>query len=206
MGPFVIAGNQALLPMYLESDLIGAFTFEKVQHLSTIDQNHVANLITLAFNADLKALGSLKANRQPSIPCLIESKNPDDSLGMALEIHESSSRGTFLRIDQLANSVFTQNELSALNEVTLYIPEVSSLTLDQQRGLYQLLIARPESDKGPYVLSATTLPYPKLRHHPDLNKDLLSRLSTSFLRLARPLSEYRKEGTICFFIDTLLKT
>lgn len=64
-------------------------------------------------------------------------------------------------------------------------------------------MTREESLTRPIVMAGTTLNYADLLAHKGIDIDLIAHLARAYIKLSRPFSEYKQQGLIHYFLDTL---
>ncbi len=134
--------------------------------------------------------------------CLIESNDPAEIRKMAFELHSHSNRYAFLNFDDINLADRTRvTSLMALGAVTLFISDVSELPENIQTALL-ILCTQPAIDR-PLIMAGTGLTYADLRDLEFLNPTLIQQLSQVYIKLTRPVSSYRDEGLIHYFLDSL---
>ena len=55
----------------------------------------------------------------------------------------------------------------------------------------------------PLVMAGTTVSYSELLTAENIDRDLLTQLARAYIKLTRPFSEYKQQGLIHYFLDTL---
>ena len=134
--------------------------------------------------------------------CLIESRHISEIHKMAMELHSQSRRYAFLEYRDLDKA--TRQSLPALlklGAMTLFVPSILDLTSGEQETLLSLV--QQNSLQRPLLMVGTTQPFAELRGESGVNLDLLATLSRAYIKLSRPFSEYKDQGLIHFFLDTL---
>ncbi|MGE0764644.1 MAG: hypothetical protein AB7N80_15315 [Bdellovibrionales bacterium] len=137
-----------------------------------------------------------------ALPCLLEGPSQDDLKRLALELHELSGRYAFVYLSDLNWN--KASDLKGLGPVTLYVPDITTLTLDQQIALTEYLRLHPSVEQA-QIVAGTLHPYSDLRQSGALTMDLLHFLSVCYLKMDRPFCEYRREGIIEFFFGSLIR-
>lgn len=153
--------------------------------------------------APFKGISSVRDKRWIlRLDCLIESPDPEDIHKMALELHSQSQRVGFLEYSSLDRTTrLNLSELLQLGSVTLFVPNILDLFLDEQRVLVDLV--QQNSTFRPLLMVGAPIPYSDLRSEPQINLDLLALLSRAYIKLSRPFAEYKEQGLIHYFLDSL---
>lgn len=136
------------------------------------------------------------------LDCLIESRHISEIHKMAMELHSASRRYAFLEYRDLDSQ--TRQSLPALlklGAITLFVPSILDLTMGEQTTL--LSVAQQNSLNRPLLMVGSTQSFADLRGEPGVNSDLLATLSRAYIKLSRPFSEYKEQGLIHFFLDSL---
>lgn len=198
-----------LVELYLETTLALA---DKVDTLTQVeaqiarsveDYGGCNNVIPLRRPVEPQILKVKTRSRLGfALPCLIEAQTHLDIKAMAMELHELSGRYAFLYMDDVAWRF--SEDLKDLGPITLFISDVSALSLDMQQKILKYLSSTPSVDE-PQIIAGTLKPYADLRGEALVITDLLHRLSVCFLRMDRPFAEYRKEGILEFFFGSLVR-
>lgn len=136
------------------------------------------------------------------LDCLIEAQFVSEVHKMAVELHAHSGRPSFVDFRDLdAARRLEISSLLSLGNLTLFIPDVLFLKPEEQATLGHLTALDP-TDR-PLVMAGTTLPYPELRAAPGIDIHLLETLARAYIKLTRPFVEYRDQGLIHYFLDSL---
>lgn len=138
-----------------------------------------------------------KTGRNFRAPCLIESMLFRDIHKLALEIHDNSNSIAFLQVHDV------NFDFSNLNRVTLFIPDICVLNVDQQQKILALMMSR-DVKNGPHIIGGTTLPYSELKMLDHLNKDFLHKFSAVYIRMTKPFEEYRRLDVLPYIFDSLV--
>ena len=134
--------------------------------------------------------------------CLIESKSADDIQKMALELHSHSQRVAFVHYNDLEQNVrLNLSELINVGEVTLFVPNIVELKKPEQEVLRKMIETDP--DERPLVIAGANMNYSELRTEPAIDLQFLLLLSRAYIKLTRPFSEYKEQGLIHYFLDSL---
>jgi hypothetical protein len=136
------------------------------------------------------------------LDCLIESRHISEIHKMAMELHSASRRYAFLEYRDLDQN--TRQSLPALlklGAITLFIPSILDLTFGEQSTL--LSVAQQSSLNRPLLMVGSTQSFSDLRGEPGVNTDFLATLARAYIKLSRPFHEYKEQGLIHFFLDSL---
>lgn len=137
--------------------------------------------------------------------CLIESANVADIHKMALELHSHSQRYAFLDYHDLDKTVrMNLSELKQLGEVSLFIPNILQLDKAEQEVLRQLL--NSDSENRPLLMAGACMTYSELRTEPAIDLPFLLLLSRAYIKLTKPFSDYKEQGLIHYFLDSLAQS
>lgn len=137
-----------------------------------------------------------------ALPCLLEGLSHLDLKHLALELHELSGRYAFIYLEELTWT--STADLKGIGPVTLFVPEIATLTLQQQIALTEYLRSRPNVDEA-HVVMCTLKPYAELRASGKVLAELLELVSVCYLKMDRPFREYRREGLLEFFFGSLIR-
>ena len=174
---------------------------EKQIHRTRKEEAHGQNVIPLrkpapeGFNpaeSFLRRLSPLAF----AMPCLLEGTCENQMKQFAVELHELSGRYAFIYLSDLDWS--RASDLDGIGPVTLYVPNLATLTLPQQLALTDYLKSRPGAEQ-PQVVAATLRSYSDLRQSGLVTMDLLYLVSVCYMKMDRPFREYRREGIVEFF-------
>ena len=136
-------------------------------------------------------------------PCLIECENKNDIFKMALEIHQTAARYVFLSLKDLEAGIENSTEaMNKLGKVTIFIEDISSLSLEQQKGLLDFLNQR-ESLTTPQLVIGTSKTYGQLKIDNKILPEFLRKITIGYLQLSQPFSAYKKENLLQFFFEGL---
>jgi hypothetical protein len=146
----------------------------------------------------------LKSDRRWAlrVPCLIEAASFGEIFRMAFELHLRSSKSIFLSwqdIDPLGRK--HSETLLELHTCTIFIPEVTALSNEEQTAVLEVL--RYAGSDRPHIMAGTQLPYAELLRAGSLQSDVIEALSEAYLKLTKPVSEYKREGLIRYFLESL---
>jgi len=137
--------------------------------------------------------------------CLIESKAVLDIHKMALELHDNASRPVFFNYHDLDKDVrLNLSELISLGAVNLFVPNILELSHQEQDVLRQL--GNVPSDNRPLLMVGASTSFSQLRTEPAIHLDFLLHLSRAYIKLTRPFSDYRDQGLIHYFLDSLAQS
>lgn len=137
-----------------------------------------------------------------ALPCLLEGPTDDDLKHLALELHELSGRYAFVYLKDLAWSKAA--DLMGLGPVTLFIPDIAKLTLQEQIALTEYLQSRPSVGNA-QIVAATVRSYADISQSGAVTMDLLHLMSVCYMKMDRPFREYRREGIVEFFFGSLIR-
>lgn len=136
------------------------------------------------------------------LDCLIESPYVSEIHKMALELHLQSRRYAFIEHRDLsAESKTSVPDLLAMGAITLFVSDIMTLSPAEQLTLLDL--TQQDTPTRPLLMVGSTLPYSELCGEPGLNLDLLAVLARAYIKLTRPFQEYKDQGLIHYFLDSL---
>lgn len=134
--------------------------------------------------------------------CLIEAKDQDEIRKMAMEIHSQSSRVAFVDFYDLDVRIRQSlSQLISLGPITLYVADILKLSLYEQEILRHLMNHPPL--QRPLLMVGSVIPYSELRVQPEIDEEFLTLLARAYIKLTRPFSEYKEQGLIHYFLDSL---
>ncbi len=136
------------------------------------------------------------------LDCLIESRHISEIHKMAMELHSASRRYAFLEYRDLDSA--TRQSLPALlklGAITLFVPSILDLTMGEQATL--LSVVQQSSLNRPLLMVGSTQAFSELRGEAGVNLDLLATLARAYIKLSRPFQEYKEQGLIHYFLDSL---
>lgn len=137
--------------------------------------------------------------------CLIEAKEVQEIHKMASELHEHSQRYAFIHLADLERETrLNLSELISLGSISLFIPDIMRLSVQEQEVLKQL--ASLPSEDRPLLMVGASTSYSELRTEPAIHLEFLLLLSRAYIKLTRPFSEYRDQGLIHYFLDSLAQS
>src|SRR5262249_4569046 len=127
--------------------------------------------------------------------CLIESQVASDIHKMAFELHSRSRRFAFVQYADLdRTSRLNLSELIAMGEVSLFVPDILQLAIDEQKVLAQLAVL--ESEGRPLLMVGARRAYSDLRAEAAIFLEFLMLLARAYIKMTRPFSEYKENGLI----------
>jgi hypothetical protein len=136
------------------------------------------------------------------LDCLIESKYISEIHKMAMELHSQSRRYAFVEYRDLDKSTRASlPDLLAMGAISIFVPSILDLTLAEQSVLRELM--EVESVQRPLLMVGSTLPFSELRGESGVNMDFLNQLSRAYIKLTKPFTEYKEQGLIHYFLDSL---
>jgi hypothetical protein len=136
------------------------------------------------------------------VPCLIESTSYGELFRMAFELHMRSARTIFLSWRDL-DPRGRMNPLSLLElpSATIFVPDVTNLHLAEQSSI--LSVIRHLGEDKPHFMAGTYVPYSELSNLASLNREFLEAISQAYLKLTKSVSQYKREGLIRYFLESL---
>lgn len=135
-------------------------------------------------------------------PCLIEAASHGELFRMAFELHLRSARGIFLSWHDIdPGGRQKPNVLLELISCTIFIPDISRISNYEQDSILRVL--RDPAEEKPLFMAGTHVPYAELQALSSLNKELLSEISQAYLKLTKPVAQYKREGLIRYFLESL---
>lgn len=173
---------------------------QQMRGLHTIENN----VIPLRKQAANEGLPLLLQRLRPlafAMPCLLEGSNDIDLKQFALELHDLSGRYAFIHLSDLIWS--HADDLKNIGPVTLYIPNLATLSLSQQNALVEYLRARPDREQA-QVVGAIQTGYYELRQSGLVLLELMHLMSVCYIKMDRPFREYRREGIMEFILGQQL--
>jgi hypothetical protein len=200
-----------MVRMVLESKLHDVDRLEMLDkleaHLSSLSQeSEPINLIQFRdFRPNLFPLENKfrEGEKALNFPFLIESKNPEDSFKMALEIHTRTNRYAFLSLEDINPSTLESPEgIHALGSVTLFIQDITVLTFAQQQQILNYYNSLRDKD-SPQFVAASQMPLSELKKSCKIQQDFLKALLVGYLCMTQPFSVYKRENLLEFFYDSL---
>ena len=135
-------------------------------------------------------------------PCLIETSSAGELFRMAFELHLRSNRSIFLSWHDLdAASRQKPKVLLELTSCTLFIPDFAKVSSYEQACILRVLL--DEATEKPLFMAGTQIPYSELQATSSLSKQLLEEISQAYLKLTKPVAQYKREGLIRYFLESL---
>ncbi len=136
------------------------------------------------------------------LDCLIESEKPMEAHKLAVELYAQSARYAFIDYNDLdAKKRLIPSELLEMGAVSLFVPDILMLTRSEQQVLRH--IAEQDTLNRPLLLVASPIAYSLLRLNERIDKNFLALLSRTYIKMTRPFSEYKEQGLIQYFLDSL---
>ncbi len=195
-------------------NLLGAMarTENRVHDLIRFEKKIECNLEELPSNVIPLHRSSLPKRRLFSVvqdkrwhlrsDCLIESPLESEIHKMALELHSHSQRYAFVEYASLnRHARLNLSELLQVGEVTIYVPSILSLSHDEQQVLSELL--KVDTGDRPLLMVGANVPYAALQGELTIHLEFLALISRSYIKLTRPFSDYKDQGLIHYFLDSL---
>ena len=134
--------------------------------------------------------------------CLMECSEVDELYKMALEFHSLSKRYAFLAYSDLEPQSRTHiPDLLAMGSMTLFVSDICALGVDEQEALRKLMVIR--SVDRPLVMAGTSRSLSDLRQQGGMNAAFLNQVSAVYFKLSKPFREYKAQGLIQYFLDSL---
>jgi hypothetical protein len=170
--------------------------------LAQIQEDLPSNVIPLQRTKS-SALSSVPEKRWTlRLDCLIEGAFVSEIHKLALELHGQSHRYVFMEYRDLSQEARENvDELLSLGGISLFVPNI--LDLDPRAQSVLLELTSHNTLHRPLLMVGSTLPYADLRGEAGVNPDLLALLSRAYIKLTRPVSEYKQQGLINYFLDSL---
>lgn len=142
-------------------------------------------------------------DRSFDFPCLIESENTSDIFKMALELHNYANRYAFLPLKDLNSEIWSSfDQLQKIGNASVYIEDIFSLTIEQQKYLCEFLRSRVRRE-SPQIIVGTCTPYRELKTSSAIYPPFLDEVTIGYLHMSHPFSVYQKENLIDFFFEGL---
>ncbi len=174
------------------------------KQLEGTQKDSPSNVIPLRRSVPLNSspFSNMDQRWEMRLDCLIESRQIAEIHKMALELHSQGNRYAFIEYRNLNRTTrLSLLDLLSLGQITLFIPSILDLTLAEQ-GILKRLI-HLESLERPLVIAGTTLPFGDLRLEPAVHPEFLQLIARAYIKLTRPFVEYKEEGLIHYFLDSL---
>jgi len=179
------------------------------EHMSLVHQSPSENLIRFKKRKSDEELFAHARMGQPGqtrllLPCLIESKNLDDSKKLAQEIHYQSGRYAFFAITDLDEDTLDNPEnLDSIGAATIFVPCLEALSSREIQFLLTFISGSKNSKVAPQII-ATTLNIQSLKDGADDNLiRLIESLSVALIKMDRPFSDYKKIGLMNLMFSAL---
>ncbi len=136
------------------------------------------------------------------LDCLIEAVTTSEVHKMAMELHSQGSRMAFVDYSELEPlQRQSLSHLMALGSITLYVPDILALNAYEQE-IFRHLIQQTTLSR-PLLMVGSVKPYSELRGEPAIDDEFLTLLARAYIKLTRPFSEYKEQGLIHYFLDSL---
>jgi hypothetical protein len=182
-------------------------------HLASLKRLEDKYILALQEEQD-KVLSIQAANRRsgPSrpaarrfplrVPCLIEAQSHGEIFRLAFELHLRSSKSVFLSWRDIDPSSRSKNRsIKELTACTIFIPDVTLVPLTEQKAIADVIA--DEEEEKPHFMGGTTMTYPRLKQTPGLLEEFIDGMSQAYLKVTKPVSHYKQEGLIRYFIESL---
>jgi hypothetical protein len=163
-----------------------------------------SNVISLRRRAPVRVHAPVRERRTVVLrsDCLIEAGSPSEILKMAEEIHSRSTRSAFVEFAALdIQKRQSISQLMSLGTITLFVPSIMQLTSYEQEILRHLV--QQDVLQRPLLMVGCPMPYSELIVQSSLDEQFLSLIGRSYIKLTRPFSEYKEQGLIHYFLDSL---
>jgi hypothetical protein len=150
------------------------------------------------------SMGNFRPRRRWTLrlDCLIEGTDEFEIHKMASELHDQSSRHAFLNYRELgASKRLIPSELLELGAITLFVPDILETTRSEQQILKY--IASLDTEERPLLMVGSVQPYSRLIDDTRVDPELLTYLVRAYIKLTRPFNEYKEQGLIQYFLDSL---
>jgi hypothetical protein len=136
------------------------------------------------------------------LDCLIESTSASDIHKMALELHLHSRRFAFLEFGDLdPHKRISSQDLLAMGAITVFIPNILEVSKEEQLALNDLM--QVNGINRPLLMVGTPVAFSELKHEATVDGDFLASVSLAYIKLTKPFREYKEQGLIRFFLDSL---
>lgn len=136
------------------------------------------------------------------LDCMIESRHISEIHKMASELHSHSQRYAFIEYRDLDKRArLSVSEILEVGTISLFVPSILDLTAAEQEILFELI--QHEGKDRPLLMVGSTLPYSELLGEPSVNLQFLNQLASAYIKLTKPFSEYKEQGLIHYFLDSL---
>jgi hypothetical protein len=135
-------------------------------------------------------------------PCLIEAATYGELFRMAFELHLRSARSIFLSWHDIDPGSRQKPEvILELVSCTIFIPDITRVSIFEQQSLLNVL--RTKAEEKPMLMAGTHAPFSDLQTLAMLDKEFLSEISQAYLKLTKPVAQYKREGLIRYFLESL---
>lgn len=136
------------------------------------------------------------------LDCIIESPHLTEIHKMATELHDGGSRTVFMNYWEIsASQRASLSCLLGLGAITLFIPKLTDVSLYEQEILRHLVLQN--TLERPLLMVGTDIPYADILIHENVDSELLNLLMRAYIKLSKPFSEYKDQGLIHYFLDSL---
>lgn len=216
--PSDLTGLEKIIQLVFESRLSGAellhnleMTADNLQVLKSGPSNDKKIIQLSRYKKNLFPLSAKADTAILNFPFLIQAVSVNDIFKMAIEIHTQSQRYAFLSLHDLdPTALETADSIKNLGDVTIFVPDITALTLEQQTQVERYYSSQeaPTSDplraklKAQFIVG-TTRPVDELKVNHKVSHLLLSQLMVGYLSLSQPFSSYKRENMLEFFFDSL---
>ncbi|PIT99394.1 MAG: hypothetical protein COT74_10345 [Bdellovibrionales bacterium CG10_big_fil_rev_8_21_14_0_10_45_34] len=202
---FLIIGNDLIIPCAKKGELIGIARVHDGANLDNLFTKRIQAMLQFACDsADLfdKADYEFTTIRElnPNEDCeeedldeltvsatsaiLLEAHDLEKARRFAIDMHQNSKRIAFLPLADLSiSSESGAEELRKLGNITLFISDLESLSVDIQNSLLTLLSDDLNNLEDPVIIAATAKPVAELMHSGKVDKELIELLSQSRIQL-----------------------
>jgi len=215
-----VHGNDLYIPIIVENQFLGTAIIPFGWELCEDNKKKIAQLVRMALEPklyseflerrennlqyqDVEETVSDPAKEKKLITSFLHLHGHDDSLlkKVALQIHDFSARWAFVPFEDICTDLKTVFDICNLGATTLYVPNVESLSEEQQRLLADY-VRCPRSLAEPLLLTASTYSRDSLSKKM-VNTELFSELQGSYLEVERtPLdSKTLRELLDLFFYE-----
>lgn len=176
------------------------------QRVAAIQEEIPSNVIPMRRPAQIRHAAAFSRVNDKRwllrLDCLIESKHVSEIHKMAMELHSQSRRYAFLEYRDLDRNVRQSVAgLLSMGAITIFVTSILDLCASEQAVLRELM--QVESLQRPLLMVGSTLPYSELRGEVGVDMEFLNQLSRAYIKLTKPFSEYKAQGLIHYFLDSL---
>lgn len=174
--------------------------------MATIQEEVPSNVIQIRRPPEVRRPKAFSRDNEKRwmlrLDCLIESKYISEIHKMAMELHSQSRRYAFIEFRDLDKKTRSSvPDLLAMGAISLFVPSILDLTAAEQDILRELM--KVESLQRPLLMVGSTLAFSELRGESGVNMDFLNQLSRAYIKLTKPFTEYKEQGLIHYFLDSL---